>query len=96
MNINPLVSFKLLISPLIVRAGEPITLSGLAENKMWRRNTVYFFASTGGQISGTGRIVTLDTTRLAPGVYTVKAHCSQGDDLTDQMDASGTFSITGY
>lgn len=96
MNINPLIDLQMCIFPKAVSAGEQITLTAMATNKLWRRNTVYSFSAIGAIVVGTGRVATINTSRLKPGTYIVKAHCAQGPDPVEAMDTTGTFTVKGF
>jgi hypothetical protein len=84
------LTFSCAVSPALVDAGDPVTVTGTARNLCPLLMADYSWATTGGKISGESSTATIDTWGLAPGVYTVKGHVSQG---VDQADCSATFTV---
>jgi hypothetical protein len=76
----PPVKLACSVSPTSVYPGDPIAVTGTATNLNPKKAalTAYTWSTDGGTISGTGASVTIATTNVAPGTYTVKGHVSEG------------------
>ncbi|HEX9120728.1 MAG TPA: hypothetical protein VF840_09335 [Terriglobales bacterium] len=61
------------LNPRSVMAGEPVTMTATASNIRKGHTVTYDFKSSGGRATPKDTTVTIDTTGLAPGQYTVNA-----------------------
>src|SRR5487761_1160497 len=92
----PPVAFTASASPSEVYPGEPVTVTGNAQNLNPKKTPTYNWTSTGGKISGTSSTANVDTTDLAPGTYTVTGHVTEGNKAGQSADASTTFTVKQF
>jgi len=83
-------------SPAAVFPGEPVTITGTAQNLNPKRTPVYSWAMEGGAVTGANEIAHVDTGSLAPGTYTVKGHVSQGNKPADAADCTAQFTVRAF
>ncbi|MCL2661356.1 MAG: hypothetical protein FWD64_12690 [Acidobacteriaceae bacterium] len=83
-------------SPAAVFPGEPVTITGTAQNLNPKRTPVYSWAMEGGAITGSNEIAHVDTAGLAPGTFTVKGHVSQGSKPADTADCMAGFTVRAF
>lgn len=92
----PPVTYTASASPTEVYPGEPVTVTGNAQNLNPKKTPTYTWTSTGGKVSGTSSTATVDTTDLAPGTYTVTGHVTEGNKPGQSADANATFTVKQF
>jgi hypothetical protein len=92
----PPVSFTASASPTEVFPGEPVTVTGNAQNLNPKKTPTYNWTSTGGKVSGTSNVANVDTTDLNPGTYTVTGHVTEGPKPGQSADANATFTVKAF
>ncbi len=92
----PPVAYAVSASPTEVYPGEPVTVTGNAQNLNPKKTATYNWTSTGGKVSGTSSTANVDTTDLAPGTYTVTGHVTEGNKAGQSADASTTFTVKQF
>jgi opacity protein-like surface antigen len=96
-NAPPLaVEYTCSASPSTVFPGDPITVTGVAQNLNPKKTASYTWSSDGGAISGTSNVANIDTRIAAPGTYTVKGHVSQGVKPGQMADCSAQFTVRAF
>jgi len=91
---KPLTLGICVIPPSYVRAGEIIRIKLFPRNVPWHARARMFLASSSGPVMASRwskRRFSIDTTGLAPGMYSVKAYLEV--DYALQADAVATFLI---
>ena len=76
------------LAPTEIMAGDPVKASVSTSNFNPKRTVSYEWSTTGGKVEGSGTAVTVDTTGLAPGDYTVGARATDNGKGKKQMSAS--------
>ncbi|MHB8301391.1 MAG: OmpA family protein [Acidobacteriaceae bacterium] len=92
----PPVTFTASASPSEVYPGEPVTVTGNAQNLNPKKTPTYNWTSTGGKVSGTSSTANVDTTDLNPGSYTVTGHVTEGPKAGQSADASAAFTVKQF
>lgn len=92
----PPVTMTASASPSQVYPGEPVTVTGDAQNLNPKKTATYNWTSTGGKVSGTSSTANVDTTDLAPGTYTVTGHVTEGNKAGQSADANASFSVKQF
>ena len=72
-------------SPQEIWAGDPVTATISTQNFDPKHTVTYNWASTGAKISGTGTTATVDTTGLAPGMYTVSGTATDAKEKKNNV-----------
>lgn len=92
----PPVAYTCSASPSEVYPGDPITVTGNAQNLNPKKTATYTWTTTGGKISGTSSTGNVDTTNLNPGTYTVTGHVTEGDKAGQSADCNATFTVKQF
>jgi hypothetical protein len=92
----PPVQLGCSVTPVDVLPGDPIQVTAVPANLNSKRAAAYRWATTGGQISGTGENATITTAGLASGDYTVNGHLSQGIRPGMTADCTAGFRVHGF
>jgi hypothetical protein len=92
----PPVSFTASASPTQVFPGEPVTVTGNAQNLNPKKTPTYTWTSTGGKVTGTSNVANVDTTDLNPGTYTVTGHVTEGPKPGQSADANASFTVKQF
>jgi len=82
------------LNPSSVMAGEPVTMTASAGNILKGHSVTYGFKTSGGKATPKDATVSIDTTGLAPGQYTVNATAT--DPKASKMapaTCSGSFTV---
>ena len=82
------------VQPQSAFAGGTFNATASATNLSMRHPAVYHWTSNAGTITESGTAAAINTTGVAPGVYTVSANLSQGSRADDQASCTTTFTIT--
>jgi outer membrane protein OmpA-like peptidoglycan-associated protein len=96
----PPVTLQVFVNPDSIFPGDPVTLTATASNLDPKLNAIYSWS--GASVMGSGTTATVDTTRLAPGTYTVKAQMKEGKPGKEGLkpwesaDASSSFTVKAY
>ena len=72
----PPVAMACTASPVSIYPGDPVTVNGTAAELDPKLNVIYSWSGTG--VSGSGTTVSVNTSTLAPGTYTVKGEVKEG------------------
>src|SRR5262249_50534448 len=75
-------TLSLSASPTTVRAGKPVSITATCTSPDNVPVTVSGWNASGGNISGSGNTVTLNTTGASPGPISVSATCTDSRGLT--------------
>src|ERR1700678_237504 len=92
----PPVTYACSVSPTTVFPGDPITVTGTAENLNPKKTATYTWSADGGTISGTTATATIDTKTANPGTYTVKGHVSEGVKPGELADCTATYTVRAF
>lgn len=92
----PPVAYTCSASPSDVYPGEPVTVTGNAQNLNPKKTANYTWTSTGAKVSGTSSTGTVDTADLAPGTYTVAGHVTEGAKAGQSADCNATFTVKQF
>jgi hypothetical protein len=72
----PPVALACTASPVSIYPGDPVTVTATAAELDPKLNVIYIWSGTG--VTGTGTTVSVNTSALAPGTYTVKGEVKEG------------------
>ncbi len=92
----PPVAYTCSASPSEVYPGDPLTVTGNAQNLNPKKTATYNWTSTGGKVSGTSSTANVDTANLNPGTYTVTGHVTEGVKAGQSADCNSTFTVKAY
>lgn len=92
----PPVAYTCSASPSDVFPGDPVTVTGNAQNLNPKKTATYSWTSTGAQVSGTSSTGNVDTTNLNPGTYTVVGHVTEGNKPGQSADCNATFTVKPF
>jgi hypothetical protein len=92
----PPVTFACSASPTSIFPGDPVTVTGTAQNLNPKRTPAYTWTTDGGTISGTTETANIDTRNLNAGTYTVKGHVAQGNKPTEMADCTTQFTVRAF
>jgi hypothetical protein len=92
----PPVTFTATASPTEVFPGDPVTVTGNAQNLNPKKTPTYNWTSTGGKVSGTSNVANVDTAGLNPGTYTVTGHVTEGPKAGQSADANASFTVKPF
>jgi hypothetical protein len=92
----PPVAYTCSASPSEGYPGDPITVTGNAQNLNPKKPATYNWTSTGGKVSGTSSTGNVDTTGLNPGTYTVTGHVTEGNKPGQSADCNATYTVKQY
>ncbi len=92
----PPVTYACSASPTEVYPGDPVTVTGNAQNLNPKKTPTYNWTSTGAKVSGTSSTGNVDTTNLAPGTYTVTGHVTEGPKAGMSADCNATFTVKQF
>jgi hypothetical protein len=96
----PPVTLAVSVNPALIFPGDPVTLTATAGNLNPRLNVIYSWSGPG--VTGSGTAATVNTTRLAPGAYTVKAQMKEGKPGKEGLKpwesagASASFTVKAF
>jgi outer membrane protein OmpA-like peptidoglycan-associated protein len=88
------VTIACVTSPSEVYPGEPVTVTSTAGNLRTKDKAVYNWSGEG--VSGKDTTATVDTSKLAPGTYTVKCGVKEGVKPWQIADSLATFTIKAF
>ncbi len=92
----PPVTYSCVAAPSTGYPGDPITVTGTALNLNPKKTATYTWTSTGGAISGTTNVATIDTKDAQPGTYSAKGHVSEGNKPGQMADCSADFTVKQF
>lgn len=92
----PPVTYTCSASPATAYPGDPITVTGTAENLNPKKTPTYSWTADGGTISGTSNVANIDTKNANPGTYTAKGHVSEGTKPGQMADCSAQYTIQAF
>ena len=94
----PPVTLACVASPDSGYPGDPITITGTAQNLNPKKTATYTWTtdSNGGTISGTSNVANVDTKSAQPGSYTAKGHVSEGNKPGQMADCSAPYTIKAF
>ena len=94
----PPVTLACVASPDSGYPGDPITITGTAQNLNPKKTATYTWAtdSNGGTISGTSNVANIDTKSAQPGSYTAKGHVTEGNKPGQMADCSSPYTIKAF
>ncbi|MHB1021447.1 MAG: OmpA family protein [Acidobacteriaceae bacterium] len=92
----PPVTYTCAASPSSVYPGDPITVTGTAENLNPKKTATYTWTTDGGKISGTSNVANIDTANAEPGSYTAKGHVTEGAKAGQSADCSAAYTVKAY
>jgi hypothetical protein len=96
VNPPPAVQLGCTAEPSNIFPGDPITVTGSTGNLRPGKKTTYYWTTTGGKITGTGETITVDTSGLAPGDYTVVGHVIQSVRPSEQAGCTAGFRVHAW
>lgn len=76
-------------------AGDPMQVIASTRDLKANKKTSFLWTSSGGRISGSDGIATIDTAGLKPGLYNVSSRLTQGSNGRQVASCSTVFSIHG-
>ena len=92
----PPVTYTCAASPATAYPGDPITVTGTAENLNPKKTPTYSWTADGGTISGTSNVANIDTKNANPGTYTAKGHVTEGNKPGQMADCSAQYTIQAF
>ncbi len=92
----PPVTYTCSASPEEVYPGDPVTVTGNAQNLNPKKTATYSWTATGAKVSGTSSTGTVDTADLAPSTYTVAGHVTEGAKAGQSADCSAKFTVKQF
>jgi len=92
----PPVAYTCSASPSEVYPGDPVTVTGNAQNLNPKKTPTYNWTATNGKVSGTSSTANVDTADLNPGTYTVTGHVTEGNKPGQSADCNATFTVKAF
>lgn len=93
----PPVAYTCSVSPADVYPGDPVTVTGNAQNLNPKKTANYTWTATNGAtVTGTSSTGNIDTANLQPGTYTVTGHVTEGNKPGQSADCNGTFTVKQF
>jgi hypothetical protein len=92
----PPVAYTCSASPAEAYPGDPVTVTGNAQNLNPKKTATYSWTATGGKVSGTSSTGNVDTADLNPGTYTVTGHVTEGNKAGQSADCNATFTVKPF
>jgi hypothetical protein len=92
----PPVAYTCSASPAEAFPGDPVTVTGNAQNLNPKKTPTYSWTATGGKVSGTSSTANVDTADLNPGTYTVTGHVTEGNKPGQSADCNATFTVKPF
>ncbi|HEV2646065.1 MAG TPA: hypothetical protein VGU46_06845 [Acidobacteriaceae bacterium] len=90
-------AFACELQPVSVYSGDPITLTSSTTGLQQRRHPpIYTWTTTGGKLARAEGGVTIATTGLAPGDYTVNGRVSEGNAANQHAECTASFRVIAY
>jgi hypothetical protein len=85
-------------TPVNVYPGDPVTVTGSSVNLEVSKKLkpVYYWSTTGGQVTGTSETATVSTVGLAPGDYTIHGKVDEGKLPTEHGDCTASFRVNAF
>ena len=90
------LTYSCSVNPSAVFPGDTIAASGTAVNLDPAKTAVYTWSADGGTVTGVSSTAKIDTANLAPGAYTLKCHVSEGDQPSENADASAPYVVKAF
>ena len=94
----PPVTLACVASPDSGYPGDPITITGTAQNLNPKKTATYTWTTdgSGGTISGTSNVANIDTKSAQPGSYTAKGHVTEGNKPGQMADCTAPYTIKAF
>ena len=93
----PPVAYTCSASPADVYPGDPLTVTGNAQNLNPKKTATYSWTATNGAtVTGTSSTGNIDTANLNPGTYTVTGHVTEGAKAGQSADCNATFTVKPF
>ncbi len=93
----PPVAYTCSVSPAEAYPGDPVTVTGNAQNLNPKKTPTYSWTATNGAtVSGTSSTGNIDTASLNPGTYTVTGHVTEGPKAGQSADCNATFTVKPF
>ncbi|MEO6830261.1 MAG: hypothetical protein ABI164_10675 [Acidobacteriaceae bacterium] len=92
----PPVAYTCSASPSDVYPGDPVTVTGNAQNLNPKKSATYSWTATGATVTGTSSTGNVDTANLNPGTYTVTGHVTDGNKAGRSADCNATFTVKAF
>ncbi len=94
----PPVTLACVAAPATAYPGDPITITGTAQNLNPKKTASYTWSTdpNGGTISGTSSTANIDTKSAQPGSYTAKGHVSEGNKPGQMADCTAPYTIKQF
>ncbi len=94
----PPVTLACVASPDSGYPGDPITITGTAQNLNPKKTATYTWTTdgSGGTIAGTSNVANIDTKSAQPGSYTAKGHVTEGNKPGQMADCSAPYTIKAF
>jgi len=96
VNPPPAVELGCTVDSANIFAGDPVTVTASPANLKLDRKTAYTWTTSGGRITGSNENITINTSGLAPGDYTVAGHVSQGPRPSEQANCTSGFRVHAF
>jgi hypothetical protein len=96
VNPPPAVQLGCSVDSANLFAGDPLTVTASTANLKLDKKTTYTWTTSGGHITGSNETVTVNTSGLAPGDYTIAGHVSQGPRPSQQASCTAGFRIHAF
>ncbi|MHB1022388.1 MAG: OmpA family protein [Acidobacteriaceae bacterium] len=87
------IAYACLAKPAEVHSGDLVSVIGTVNNADPRKQLVYSWSTTGGQLTPRANSAVVDTTGLVAGNYTITGHVSEGRRRDESADCTTGFSI---
>jgi hypothetical protein len=93
----PPVTYSCALSPDSAYPGDPVTVTGSANNLNPKKTVTYsWIASNGATVTGNTSTGTIDTASLSPGSFTVTGHVSEGTKPGQFADCTAALTVKQF
>jgi hypothetical protein len=92
----PPVALACSVAPASIYPGDPVTVTGTATGLNPKKKATYTYTSTGGVVSPSEQMATIDTKGLSAGSYTVSGTVTEGKKPRDMATCSATFAVKAF
>ena len=92
----PPVTYSCSASPSSVFPGDPVTVTGSAQNLDPKKPATYTWSGQGVKVTGDSTTGNVDTTGLSAGSFTVTGHVSEGQKPGQFADCTANFTVKEY
>jgi hypothetical protein len=97
MTPPPVLTLSCTVQPDTVFPGDPVSLVATPAGVNPKKKMVFTWASSGGQVDQpSSTATTVHTNGLAPGLYKVTGHATEGTKAIQEASCDGSFTVRAY